>query len=159
VRLLDHEVELGLVMGRGPAIGTIVTDADLSHYIAGLVMSNDISARDLQLKQGQFYESKSYPTFTPTVPRLVLLDPEDFPRLSDCGCGLWVNGKLRQDGTAADVEGDLLPPATKSRLSQGGRRDHRVDRDPEWGAGLREPACRDSGRGRVSASSHRWSCR
>jgi 2-keto-4-pentenoate hydratase/2-oxohepta-3-ene-1,7-dioic acid hydratase in catechol pathway len=103
VRLLDYEVELGLVMGRGLAVGTVVTDADLPRYVAGLVMSNDISARDVQLEQGQFYESKSYPTFTPTGPRLVLLDAEGFARLSELRLRLWVNGVLRQDGTAADM--------------------------------------------------------
>jgi 2-keto-4-pentenoate hydratase/2-oxohepta-3-ene-1,7-dioic acid hydratase in catechol pathway len=103
VRLLDYELELGLVMGRRLAIGATVTDADLPHYVAGLVMSNDVSARDVQLEKGQFYESKSYPTFTPTGPRLVLLDVEDFARLSGLRLRLWVNGELRQNGTVADV--------------------------------------------------------
>jgi 2-keto-4-pentenoate hydratase/2-oxohepta-3-ene-1,7-dioic acid hydratase in catechol pathway len=103
VRLLDYEVELGLVMGRGLAVGTVVTDADLPGYAAGLVMSNDVSARDVQLEKGQFYESKSYPTFTPTGPRLVLLDEEDFTRLSALRLRLWVNGALRQDGTVGDM--------------------------------------------------------
>jgi 2-keto-4-pentenoate hydratase/2-oxohepta-3-ene-1,7-dioic acid hydratase in catechol pathway len=103
VRLLDYEVELGLVMGRRLAIGALVTDADLSGYVAGLVMSNDVSARDVQLEKGQFYESKSYPTFTPTGPRLVLLDRPDHARLSGLRLRLWVNGKLRQDGTVTDM--------------------------------------------------------
>jgi len=103
VRLLDYEVELGLVMGRGLAIGTTVADADLPDYIAGVAMSNDISARDVQLEEGQFYESKSYPTFTPTGPRLVLLDAEDFPRLSGLRLRLWVNAEIRQDQTTADM--------------------------------------------------------
>jgi len=103
VRLLDYEVELGLVIGRALGIGTTVTDADLPRYVAGLVMCNDVSARDVQLEKGQFYESKSYPTFTPTGPRLVLLDPEDFPRLPGLRLRLWVNGELRQDGTVADM--------------------------------------------------------
>jgi 2-keto-4-pentenoate hydratase/2-oxohepta-3-ene-1,7-dioic acid hydratase in catechol pathway len=103
VRLLDYELEVGLVMGQELAIGATVTDADLPGYIAGLVMCNDVSARDVQLEQGQFYESKSYPTFTPTGPRLVLLDPEDFGRLPELRLRLWVNGELRQDGTAADM--------------------------------------------------------
>src|SRR5262245_51510207 len=72
VRLLDYEVELGLVMGGGLAVGTTVADADLPSYVAGVVIGNDVSARDVQLEKGQFYESKSYPTFTPTGPRLVL---------------------------------------------------------------------------------------
>jgi 2-keto-4-pentenoate hydratase/2-oxohepta-3-ene-1,7-dioic acid hydratase in catechol pathway len=90
-------------MGRRLGLGTVVTDADLPGYVAGLVMCNDISARDIQLEKGQFYESKSYPTFTPTGPRLVLLDPEDFGRLAGLRLRLWVNGELRQDGTAADM--------------------------------------------------------
>ena len=51
-----------------------MADADLPRYVAGLVMCNDVTARDVQLEKGQFYESKSYPTFTPTGPRLALLD-------------------------------------------------------------------------------------
>jgi 2-keto-4-pentenoate hydratase/2-oxohepta-3-ene-1,7-dioic acid hydratase in catechol pathway len=103
VRLLDYELEVGLVMGGGLAIGAAVTDADLPRYVAALVMCNDLSARDVQLEKGQFYESKSYPTFTPTGPRLVLLDRDDFPRLTCLRLRLWVNGELRQDGTAADM--------------------------------------------------------
>jgi 2-keto-4-pentenoate hydratase/2-oxohepta-3-ene-1,7-dioic acid hydratase in catechol pathway len=103
VRLLDYEVEVGLVMGHQLPIGAAVTDADLPDYVAGLVMCNDVSARDVQLEKGQFYESKSYPTFTPTGPRLVLLDPEDFGRLAGLRLRLWVNSELRQDATLADM--------------------------------------------------------
>jgi 2-keto-4-pentenoate hydratase/2-oxohepta-3-ene-1,7-dioic acid hydratase in catechol pathway len=103
VRLLDYELELGLVIGQRLAIGATVTDADLPRHVAGLVMSNDVSARDVQLEEGQFYESKSYPTFTPTGPRLVLLDPEDFQHLSGLRLRLSVNGELRQDGTVTDM--------------------------------------------------------
>jgi 2-keto-4-pentenoate hydratase/2-oxohepta-3-ene-1,7-dioic acid hydratase in catechol pathway len=113
VRLLDYEVELGLVMGRRLAVGATVTDADLARYVAGLVISNDVSARDVQLEQGQFYEGKSYPTFTPTGPLLVLLDAADFPRLPGLRLRLWVNGELRQDGTVADM---ITPPAAALTL-------------------------------------------
>ena len=116
VRLLDYEVELGLVIGRGLAVGTVVTDADLPGYAAGLVMSNDVSARDVQLAKGQFYESKSYPTFTPTGPRLVLLDEEDFTRLSALRLRLWVNGAPRQDGTVGDMVN--RPAAALSQLAR-----------------------------------------
>jgi 2-keto-4-pentenoate hydratase/2-oxohepta-3-ene-1,7-dioic acid hydratase in catechol pathway len=113
VRLLDYELEVGLVMGGRLGIGTTVTDAGLPRYVTGLVMCNDLSARDVQLEKGQFYESKSYPTFTPTGPRLVLLDPEDFSRLPGLRLRLWVNGELRQDGTAADM---ITPPAAALTL-------------------------------------------
>jgi 2-keto-4-pentenoate hydratase/2-oxohepta-3-ene-1,7-dioic acid hydratase in catechol pathway len=103
VRLLDYELEVGLVMGHRLGIGTAVADADLPGYVAGLVMCNDLSARDVQLEKGQFYESKSYPTFTPTGPRLVLLGVDDFGRLAGLRLRLWVNGELRQDARMADM--------------------------------------------------------
>ena len=65
VRFLDYEVEIGLVIGRDIPVGTAVTEENLPDYIAGLVVTNDVSARDVQLPQTQFYEAKSYPTFTP----------------------------------------------------------------------------------------------
>jgi 2-keto-4-pentenoate hydratase/2-oxohepta-3-ene-1,7-dioic acid hydratase in catechol pathway len=115
VRLLDYEIELGLVMRSGPAPGAAVLDADLPRHVAGVVMCNDISARDVQLTKGQFYESKSYPTFTPTGPRLVLLEDGEFARLPGLRLRLWVNGELRQDGTAADLI--TGPAAALSQLS------------------------------------------
>jgi 2-keto-4-pentenoate hydratase/2-oxohepta-3-ene-1,7-dioic acid hydratase in catechol pathway len=87
VRLLDYELELGLVIGRRLAIGATVTDADLPRYVAGLVMSNDISARDVQLEKGQFYESKSYPTFTPTGPAWSCSTQRTSRGWPGCGCG------------------------------------------------------------------------
>jgi 2-keto-4-pentenoate hydratase/2-oxohepta-3-ene-1,7-dioic acid hydratase in catechol pathway len=103
VRLLDYEIELGLVMGAELPVGTSVTEASLPGYVAGLVVANDVSARDVQLAKGQFYESKSYPTFTPLGPRLVLLDREEFGRLVDLRLRLSVNQVPRQDRTVADM--------------------------------------------------------
>jgi 2-keto-4-pentenoate hydratase/2-oxohepta-3-ene-1,7-dioic acid hydratase in catechol pathway len=107
VRLLDYEVEIGLVIGREMPVGTTVTEDTLADYVAGLVVTNDVSARDLQLPKTQFYESKSYPTFTPVGPALVLLDAEELKRFTDLRLRLWVNGQPRQDMTVADM---LYPP-------------------------------------------------
>ncbi|WP_406223631.1 fumarylacetoacetate hydrolase family protein [Streptomyces canus] len=103
VRFLDYEIELGLVMGAPLPVGTVVEERDLPSYVAGLVITNDVSARDLQLTKTQFYESKSYPTFTPTGPHLALLEPEDFAHLLDLRLKLSVNADLRQDRTLADM--------------------------------------------------------
>ncbi|GGU43708.1 fumarylacetoacetate hydrolase family protein [Lentzea flava] len=97
VRLLDYEVEIGLVIGRTMPVGTQVTEANLHELVAGLVVTNDVSARDIQLPQTQFYEAKSYPTFTPVGPRLVLLDAGEFRRFTDLRLTLSVNGETRQD--------------------------------------------------------------
>lgn len=103
VRLLDYEVEIGLVIGREMPVGTGITPDNLADYVAGLVVTNDVSARDVQLPKTQFYESKSYPTFTPAGPALVLLDADELKRLTDLRLRLWVNGEIRQDMTAADM--------------------------------------------------------
>lgn len=105
VQLLDYEVEIGLVIGRAIAVGTSISDANLADFIAGLVVTNDVSARDIQLPQTQFYEAKSYPTFTPVGPRLVLLTADELKRFGDLRLRLRVNGEERQN---ALVEGDML---------------------------------------------------
>jgi len=105
VKLLDYEVEIGLVIGRDVPVGTTVTENDLPGIIAGLTVTNDVSARDIQLPQTQFYEAKSYPTFTPVGPDLVLLDAAELARFGDLRLRLSVGGEERQN---AVVEGDML---------------------------------------------------
>lgn len=105
VRFLDYEVEIGLVIGRDMPVGTVLSETNLSDYVAGLVVTNDISARDIQLPQTQFYEAKSYPTFTPTGPDLVLLDAPELRRFASLRLRLDVNGETRQNSL---VRGDML---------------------------------------------------
>ena len=103
VEFLDYEVELGLVIGADMPVGTTVTEEDLSRYVAALVVANDVSARQIQLVKTQFYESKSYPTFTPVGPWLTLVDAADLARLDSLRLTLSVSGELRQDSTVADM--------------------------------------------------------
>src|SRR6478736_3027943 len=105
VKLLDYELEIGLVIGRELPVGTEVTEANLAEFVVGLVVTNDISARDVQLTKQQFFESKSYPTFTPVGPALVLLDAEELNRFGELRMQLRVNGELRQNST---VESDMI---------------------------------------------------
>ena len=105
VGFLDYEVEIGLVIGRELPVGTQVTGESWPTYVAGLVVTNDVSARDIQLPKTQFFESKSYPTFTPVGPQLVLLDGDELKRFDDLRLRLWVNGDLRQD---AVVGADMI---------------------------------------------------
>jgi 2-keto-4-pentenoate hydratase/2-oxohepta-3-ene-1,7-dioic acid hydratase in catechol pathway len=105
VKFLDYEVEIGLVIGRDIPVGIEITEWNLSDYIAGLVVTNDVSARDIQLPQTQFYEAKSYPTFTPVGPALVLLDADELKRFGDLRLELRVSGEVRQDMI---VDGDML---------------------------------------------------
>lgn len=105
VTLLDYEVEIGLVVGSPLPVGTEVDEATWPEVVAGLVITNDVSARDVQLPKTQFYEAKSYPTFTPVGPVLVLLDAEEFGRFDDLRLTLRVNGEIRQD---RKVGGDMI---------------------------------------------------
>lgn len=105
VKFLDYEVEIGLVIGRELPVGTEVTEASLADYVAGLVVTNDVSARDIQLPQTQFYEAKSYPTFTPVGPALVLLTAAELKRFGDLRLELRVGGEVRQNML---VDGDMI---------------------------------------------------
>ena len=111
VRFLDYEVEIGLVIGREMPVGTTITEANLADYVAGLVVTNDVSARDVQLPKTQFYESKSYPTFTPAGPMLVLLDADELNRFGELRLRLRVNGEIRQDML---VDGDMIYPPVQA---------------------------------------------
>jgi len=74
VRFLDYEIELGLVM-RSDINGPVqIDDSNLHQFVAGLVIVNDYSARDIQIPQMQFYKGKSFRTFGPVGPYLRLLE-------------------------------------------------------------------------------------
>jgi 2-keto-4-pentenoate hydratase/2-oxohepta-3-ene-1,7-dioic acid hydratase in catechol pathway len=111
VKLLDYEVEVGLVIGRELPVGTEVTEGNVAEFVIGLVLTNDISARDVQLSKQQFFESKSYPTFTPVGPVLVLVDADELKRFGELRLRLSVNGTVRQNMV---VEGDILFPPVQA---------------------------------------------
>jgi 2-keto-4-pentenoate hydratase/2-oxohepta-3-ene-1,7-dioic acid hydratase in catechol pathway len=111
VKLLDYELEIGLVIGRQLPVGTEVSEENLADFVVGLVATNDISARDVQLSKQQFFESKSYPTFTPVGPALVLLSADELKRFGELRLRLSVNGQVRQDMV---VEGDILYPPVQA---------------------------------------------
>ncbi|EYF03832.1 fumarylacetoacetate hydrolase family protein [Chondromyces apiculatus] len=116
VRFLDYEIELGLVLRRDIRGACDVTDANLHEVIAGAVIVNDYSARDVQIPEMQFYKGKSFRTFGPVGPRLALLDAESAGLLRRLDLRLTVNGEVRQsDSTANLVYG---PAETLRELSR-----------------------------------------
>jgi 2,4-diketo-3-deoxy-L-fuconate hydrolase len=116
VRFLDYEVELGLVLRRDITGAVDVTDANLHEFVAGAVIVNDYSARDVQIPETQFYKGKSFRTFGPVGPRLALFDATDAALLKKLTLRLTVNGEVRQHDTTANlVDG---PAATLTELSR-----------------------------------------
>jgi 2-keto-4-pentenoate hydratase/2-oxohepta-3-ene-1,7-dioic acid hydratase in catechol pathway len=115
VRLLDYEIELGLVLRRDLPAGTQVNASDLGAWLAGVTIVNDLSARDVQLPQGQFYKGKSYRGFGPVGPGLVLLSPEEWARWPELHMHLAVNGRTRQDAYCREMI--HAPAATLTELA------------------------------------------
>lgn len=103
VQFLDYEIELGLVLKQDICERVKVTDRNLHEYVAGIVIVNDYSARDVQIPQMQFYKGKSYRTFGPVGPYLCLLEPADMPRLKELQLTLTVNDQVRQHDTTRNL--------------------------------------------------------
>ncbi|MEQ9519138.1 MAG: fumarylacetoacetate hydrolase family protein [Parvibaculum sp.] len=116
VKLLDYEIELGLVMARDITGPEKVTWKNLCDYVAALVITNDVSARDVQLPEWQFYKGKSYRTFGPTGPWLTLIEQTDVKHFQKLRLQLAVNGKERQNALASDLF--FQPPETLTELSE-----------------------------------------
>jgi 2,4-diketo-3-deoxy-L-fuconate hydrolase len=115
VKLLDYEIELGLVLRRDLSAGAQVDADDLGAWLAGVTIVNDLSARDVQLPQGQFYKGKSYRGFGPVGPALVLLAADEWKRWPDLHMRLAVNGQPRQDAHCRDMI--HAPVATLTELA------------------------------------------
>lgn len=116
VRLLDYEIELGLVLKRAIGGPLQITEANMADWIGGLVIINDVTARDVQISHMQFHKSKSYRTFGPTGPWLVLPTATELARWHELELVLAVDGEERQRGLAGDM---IFKPAhTLAELSR-----------------------------------------
>jgi len=116
VTLLDYEIELSLVLGVQTEGPVSASNKSLSNFIAGICIGNDISARDVQIPQMQFHKGKSYRTFCPLGPYLVLLDPEEFHHLDNLQLELSVNGETRQSDNTRNLV--FKPAETITEFSQ-----------------------------------------
>lgn len=116
VQFLDYEIELGLVMRKAIHGAVDVTEDNLHEYVAGAVIVNDYSARDVQIPQMQFYKGKSFRTFGPVGPWLTLLEPREISALRSLQLKLTVNDKLRQNDTTANLV--YGPAETLTELSR-----------------------------------------
>lgn len=88
---IDYEAEFAFVIGK---TAKHVAEADALDYVAGYMMLNDVSARDLQTETSQWFRGKSPDTFAPTGPYLVTRDEVSDPHALDVK--LWLNGQMMQ---------------------------------------------------------------
>lgn len=92
---VDHEAELGLVIGKR---AFNVPAAKAHQYVLGLIAVNDVTARELQNKDGQYTRSKGFDTFAPIGPCIAVgLDGRDLQVRA------YVNGHLRQDSRTREL--------------------------------------------------------
>ena len=95
---IDWEVELGVVIGKSCKD---VSEEQSLDYIAGYTVINDVSARDLQMNDGQWIRGKSLDTFCPMGPCIVTQD-----ELGDAaGLKMYtkVNGEIKQDSSTSNL--------------------------------------------------------
>lgn len=96
---VDHEVELAVVIGR---LCSEVPAERAKDVILGYTVANDVSARDLQARDGQWTRAKGFDTFCPIGPWIETeLDFTDPALARSISCS--VNGDSRQDGSTADL--------------------------------------------------------
>ena len=92
---VDHEAELAVVIGR---TARNVKAKDARSYILGYTCINDVTARDLQVKDGLYARAKGFDTFAPLGPWIETdLDP------SALAVRCFVNGETRQDGNTREM--------------------------------------------------------
>ena len=93
VKRLDYEAELALVIKKE---AKDLSPERVKDYIAGYTCLNDVTARDLQKRDGQWTRAKSFDTFCPVGPVLKAgLD------VSDVRIRSYLNGQCKQDSTTA----------------------------------------------------------
>jgi 2-keto-4-pentenoate hydratase/2-oxohepta-3-ene-1,7-dioic acid hydratase in catechol pathway len=100
-RELDYELELAIIIGRS---GKWFSAEEATDYIAGFMVFNDITARDIQRKEmesGVFSFSKGIDTFCPIGPWIVTAD--EIPDMHSLAMELRVNGEVRQVGNTKEM--------------------------------------------------------
>jgi 2-keto-4-pentenoate hydratase/2-oxohepta-3-ene-1,7-dioic acid hydratase in catechol pathway len=95
---VDAEAELAVVIGRE---GRRIAEAEALDFVAGYTVANDVTARDLQSRDGQWLRAKGFDTFCPVLPAIAAV-----AELGD-GAGLRIvqrlNGETLQDSSTSEL--------------------------------------------------------
>ena len=109
---MDYEAELAVVIGTG---GRGIPRERAMQHVFGYTILNDVSARDLQGRHGQWFLGKSLDGFAPMGP--LLAHRSVMPAPQDIAISCWVNGELRQQATLSELIFDI--PTIIETLSAG----------------------------------------
>jgi 2-keto-4-pentenoate hydratase/2-oxohepta-3-ene-1,7-dioic acid hydratase in catechol pathway len=94
---VDYEGELGVIIGK--RCRKLKAGEGIWEYIRGFTCVNDVTARDLQKKDGQFTRAKGFDTFCPVGPVVVTTDDFDF---ANAEVSTYLNGERKQHGRTSE---------------------------------------------------------
>ena len=95
---VDYEAEFAVVIGQG---GKRIPEEKAYEHIAGYTILNDVSARDMQAQDKQWFRGKSCDTFAPTGPWIVTRD--EIPDPHNLRVSLTLNGQTMQDSNTSHM--------------------------------------------------------
>ena len=110
IKQLDYEVELAVIIGK---TCKNVDESRSKDYIFGYMVFNDVSARDIQMRDKQFTRGKSFDTFAPCGPWITSADEVTNPQ--DLQLVTRINGQNRQDSSTKNMF--IKIPSIISKLS------------------------------------------
>lgn len=99
---IDWEVELAVVIGRE---AKRIRKADARDVMAGVTIMNDVSGREAQFADSQWFRGKSYDTFAPLGPAIVTM--EEIGDIQNLRLTAVVDGTVMQDGNSRDMIFDV----------------------------------------------------
>jgi 2,4-didehydro-3-deoxy-L-rhamnonate hydrolase len=99
---VDWEVELAVIIGK---TCRRISRANAMDHIAGFTVMNDVSAREAQFGDAQWFRGKSFDTFAPLGP--VLVTPDEIIDINNLQLTTRVDGVLMQDGNTRDLIFDI----------------------------------------------------
>lgn len=95
---VDYEAEFAVVLGKP---GGRISEENAYEHVAGYMIMNDVSARDMQFGDGQWFRGKSCDTFAPTGPWIVTRD--EVPDPHKLRISLKLNGETMQDSNTSNL--------------------------------------------------------
>jgi 2-keto-4-pentenoate hydratase/2-oxohepta-3-ene-1,7-dioic acid hydratase in catechol pathway len=95
---VDYEAEFAVVIGKR---GRGIAEGEAHKYIAGYTILHDVSARDMQFADQQWYRGKSCDTFAPTGPWIVT--PDEIADPHNLRISLTLNGETLQDSSTSNL--------------------------------------------------------
>jgi acylpyruvate hydrolase len=94
----DYEAEFAVVMGKG---GRRIPEAEALDYVGGYMVLNDVTARDMQSGDHQWFRGKSCDTFAPIGPYVAT--PDEVPDPDNLKISCTVNGQVLQDSNTSNL--------------------------------------------------------